>query len=111
MIDIAFVEQSIDIFYEYFRFIGFNRKDEELSVLSIILEQSLTNVKCKAFTVGCISKSMMNDIPSAPIGDFENTLSFPSEETSLGSGLPSHLLLRDVPCPSSPSHGFLHHTI
>jgi len=25
------------------------------------------------------------------IGDFENTLSFPSEETSLGSGLPSHL--------------------
>jgi hypothetical protein len=33
----------------------------------------------------------MNDVPSAPIGDFENTLSFPSEETSLGSGLPSHL--------------------
>ncbi len=25
------------------------------------------------------------------IGDCENTLSFPSEETSLGSGLPSHL--------------------
>ena len=33
----------------------------------------------------------MDDVPSAPIGDFENTLSFPSEETSLGSGLPSHL--------------------
>jgi hypothetical protein len=42
---------------------------------------------------------------------FENTLSFPGEETSLGSGLPSHLLEGDVPCPSSPSHGFLHHTI
>ncbi|MGB3862116.1 MAG: hypothetical protein WA915_08515 [Candidatus Aminicenantaceae bacterium] len=54
---------------------------------------------------------MMDDVPSAPIGDFENTLSFPSEETSLGSGLPSHLPMGDVPCPSSPSHGFLHHTI
>ncbi len=28
---------------------------------------------------------------NVPIGDWENTLSFPSEETSLGSGLPSHL--------------------
>jgi hypothetical protein len=43
--------------------------------------------------------------------DIENTLSFPSEEISLGSGLPSHLPLGDMPCPSSPSHGFLHHTI
>jgi hypothetical protein len=42
---------------------------------------------------------MMDDIPSAPIGDSENTLSFPSEETSLGSGLPSHLPMGDVPCP------------
>jgi len=31
----------------------------------------------------------MHDVPNVPIGDFENTLSFPSEETSLGSGLPS----------------------
>jgi hypothetical protein len=54
---------------------------------------------------------MMNDVSSVPIGDCENTLSFPSEETSLGSGLPSHLPQGDVPCPSSPSHGFLHHTI
>ena len=54
---------------------------------------------------------MMHDFPSVPIGDLENTLSFPSVETSLGSGLPSHLPLGDVPCPSSPSHGFLHHTI
>jgi hypothetical protein len=38
---------------------------------------------------GSISKTVMNDIPSVPIGDFENTLSFPSEETSLGSGLSS----------------------
>ncbi|MGB6340377.1 MAG: hypothetical protein WBF32_11445, partial [Candidatus Aminicenantaceae bacterium] len=38
-------------------------------------------------------------------------LSFPSEETSLGSGLPSHLPSGDVPCPVSPSHGLLHHTI
>jgi len=43
--------------------------------------------------------------PSVPIGDFENEipLSFPREETSLGSGLPSHLPLGDVPCP----HGAL----
>jgi len=53
----------------------------------------------------------MNKIPSAPIGDCENTLSFPGEETSLGSGIPSHLPMGDVPCPSIPSHGFLHHTI
>jgi hypothetical protein len=32
-------------------------------------------------------------------------------ETSLGSGIPSHLLSGDVPCPSIPSHGFLPHTI
>jgi hypothetical protein len=49
--------------------------------------------------------------PSFPIDDCENTLSFPSVETSLGSGLPSHLPKGDVPCPSIPSHGFLHHTI
>ena len=58
-----------------------------------------------------IPETVMNDLSSVPIGDFENTLSFPSEETSLGFGLPSHLLSGDVPCPSSPSHGFLHHTI
>jgi acetoin utilization deacetylase AcuC-like enzyme len=46
-----------------------------------------------------------------PIGDCENTLSFPGEETSLGSGLSSHLPGGDAPCPSSPPHGFLHHTI
>ena len=56
-------------------------------------------------------KTVMNVIPSVPINDFENTLSFPGEETSLGSGLPSHLLMGDVPCPYSPSHGFLHHII
>jgi hypothetical protein len=42
---------------------------------------------------------------------FENTLSFAIEETSIGSGLRSHLLLGDVPCPLGPSHGFLHHSI
>ena len=46
---------------------------------------------------------MMNDVSSVPIGDCENTLSFPSEETSPGSGLPSHLHKGDVPCP----HGAL----
>jgi hypothetical protein len=49
-------------------------------------------------------------ILSAPIGEFENTLSFPSEETSIDSGLPSYLPLGDIPCPSSPPYGFLHHT-
>jgi hypothetical protein len=63
------------------------------------------------YHVGSIPKTVMNDVPGVPIGDFENTLSFPSEETSLGSGLPSHLPQGDVPCLSSPSHGFLHHTI
>ncbi len=29
---------------------------------------------------GSISKTVMNDVLSAPIGDFENTLSFPREE-------------------------------
>jgi len=39
---------------------------------------------------------MMNGVLKAPIGDFENKLSFPSEETLLDSGLPSHLPLADV---------------
>jgi hypothetical protein len=56
-------------------------------------------------------KTVMNDDPKVPIGDCENTLSFPGEETSLDSGLPSHLPLEDAPCPSSPPYGFLHHTI
>jgi hypothetical protein len=53
----------------------------------------------------------MNDVPSVPISDYENTLSFPSEEIYLGSGLPSHLPQGDEPCLSSPSHGFLHYII
>jgi len=60
---------------------------------------------------GSIPKIVTNVFSSAPIGDFENTLSFPGEETSLESVLPSHFPKVDVPCPSSPSHGFLHHTI
>jgi hypothetical protein len=61
--------------------------------------------------MGSISKTVMEIILKVPIGDCENTLSFPGEETSLGSGLSSHLSKRDAPCPSSPPHGFLHHTI
>jgi succinyl-diaminopimelate desuccinylase len=38
--------------------------------------------------------------------DIKNTLSFPGKETSIDSGLPSHLPLGDVPCPSSPPYGF-----
>jgi hypothetical protein len=53
----------------------------------------------------------MESVLSFPIGDFEITLSFPSEETSLDSGLPSYLPLGDIPCPSRPPYGFLHHTI
>jgi len=41
-------------------------------------------------------KTVMNDVPSAPIGDFENTLSFPSEETSLGRGGFPHISLREM---------------
>ena len=58
-----------------------------------------------------ISKSMFMSLRVIRLYDIENTLSFPGEETSLGSGLPSHLPKGDVPCPYSPSHGFLHHTI
>jgi hypothetical protein len=60
---------------------------------------------------GSFPKTMMRDIPSVPISDFENTLNFPSEEIYLGSGPPSHLPMGNVPCLSSPSHGFLHHII
>ncbi len=59
---------------------------------------------------GSILNIVMTGIQSAPIGDFENTLSFPSEETSLDFGLPSYLPLGDIPCPSNPPYGFLHHT-
>ncbi len=52
----------------------------------------------------------MNDI-RVTHWDCENTLNFPSEETSLGSRLPSHLPKGDVPCPSSLSHGYLHHEL
>ncbi|HUU52117.1 MAG TPA: serine hydrolase domain-containing protein [Candidatus Heimdallarchaeota archaeon] len=38
----------------------------------------------------------MNDVPSVPIGDFENTLSFPSEETSLGQGGFPHISPREM---------------
>ena len=58
-----------------------------------------------------ISKSMFMSLRVIRLYDIENTLSFPGEETSLGSGLPSHLPKGDVPYPYSPSHGFLHHTI
>ena len=62
---------------------------------------------------GSFPKTVMRYPPRVPISDFENEipLSFPSEESSLGYGLPSHLLLGDIPGPSSPSHGFLHHLI
>ena len=34
---------------------------------------------------------MINDVPEVPIGDFENTLCFPSEETLLGRGGCPHI--------------------
>jgi hypothetical protein len=43
--------------------------------------------------------------------DIKNTFRFPSEETSLGSGISSHLPSEDVLCPSIPPHGFFHHII
>ena len=39
---------------------------------------------------------MINDLPSVPIDDFENTLSFPSEETSLGRGGFPHISLWEM---------------
>jgi len=59
--------------------------------------------ECKCSKISKHLKTVMNNAPSVPIGDFENTLSFPSVETSLGSGLPSHLPMGDLPCP----HGAL----
>jgi hypothetical protein len=69
------------------------------------------NDHCNQRTYHYFLKTAMCDFPNVPISDFENTLSFPGEETSLGSGLPSHPPSDDIPCPSSPSHGFLHHLI
>jgi hypothetical protein len=72
----------------------------------IILEQSHTEVKHKALSMTeSIFKTGMDEAPSVTISDFEKEipLSFPSEETSLGSGLPSHLLMGGVPC----THGAL----
>ena len=42
-------------------------------------------------SLGSIPKSVVSDVSNDQIGDCENTLSFPSVEPSLGSGLPSHL--------------------
>ncbi|MGD9345274.1 MAG: hypothetical protein PVH84_05390 [Candidatus Aminicenantes bacterium] len=42
---------------------------------------------------------------------FENTPGFPRKETSLGRGALLTSPSGDVPCPLSPSHGCLHHTI
>jgi hypothetical protein len=36
-------------------------------------------------SLGSIPKSVMIDVSNDQIGDCENTLSFPSEETSLGT--------------------------
>jgi hypothetical protein len=36
--------------------------------------------------IGPIYQTVMNDLTNDQIGDFENTLSFRSEETSLGRG-------------------------
>jgi len=44
----------------------------------------------------------MNDVPSVSIGDFENTLSFPSEETSLRRGGFPHISLREM-CHARPA--------
>jgi hypothetical protein len=38
----------------------------------------------------------MDEVPSVPISDFENTLSFPGEETSLGQGGFPHIFYDDV---------------
>jgi hypothetical protein len=65
----------------------------------------------QSIQAGSILETVMNDVSRVPIDDFENTLSFPGEETSLDSGLPSRLPLGDVPCPSSLPYGFLHHPI
>jgi len=55
----------------------------------------MKNVKT-SFSKGRISKTVMNDLPSVPISDFENTLSFPSEETSLGRGGFPHISPREM---------------
>lgn len=58
-------------------------------------------------------KTVMRDLLSVPIRDFENEIPhcFLGEETSIGSGLLSHLSMGDVPCLSSPTRGYLHHLI
>jgi len=46
-----------------------------------------------------LSKSVFMSFRVIRLYDIKNTFSFPSVETSLGSGIPSHLLMGDVPCP------------
>jgi hypothetical protein len=43
-----------------------------------------------------IPRTVMEDVPSDPIGGCENTLSFPGEETSLGRGGFPHIPLREM---------------
>jgi hypothetical protein len=55
---------------------------------------------------GSISKTVMNEVPSVPISDFENEIppQFPQRGNfARTKGLPSHLPLGDVPGP----HGAL----
>jgi hypothetical protein len=42
--------------------------------MPIILDQSLIEVKWKAFSIGRILRIVWHDIPSDPISDLENTL-------------------------------------
>jgi hypothetical protein len=53
--------------------------------------------------------AITNDVECVPIGNFENSFNFPSDETSLGRGGFAHNALQSVPCPLSPSRSFLSH--
>jgi hypothetical protein len=61
---------------------------------------------CTCFFTRSIVKTMINDLSSVPIGDFENEIppQFPQRGNFARTwGLPSHLPKGDVPCP----HGAL----
>jgi hypothetical protein len=61
------------------------------------------NESAYGFNVGTVSQMVRS-------GTGAYTKRYRASVYRLGSGLPSHLPVGDVPCPSSPSHGFLHHT-
>ena len=62
------------------------------------------------FFMDSISKTVTGDVPSDPIGGRKYAQFLRRGNFARTWGLPSHHPSRDIPCPFSPTHGFLHLT-